>query len=94
MRWILFLVILFFSSILSHASTTTTLKQWEQKLIGKKYVPSVGTSSSSKNEIHPSDLPVNSRVIKPDSVVTLDYIPDRLNLRINEGSVISSVFFG
>ncbi len=29
------------------------------------------------------------RVIRPDSMVTMDYIPERLNIRLNEDGIIS-----
>lgn len=37
---------------------------------------------------------VNTRVIEPDSAVTLDYKPERLNIRLNEEGRIVEVYCG
>ena len=37
---------------------------------------------------------LNVRIVGPDSVVTMDFVPDRLNLRVNRAGVIVAVDCG
>ena len=39
-------------------------------------------------------LPERRRIIPPGSAVTMDYIPDRLNLEVDETGIITRVYCG
>ncbi len=39
-------------------------------------------------------VPENYRVVGPNSVVTMDYRPDRLTIRVNENDVVESLACG
>ena len=50
-------------------------------LVGRKFDPTI-------------DLPKGTRVIRPGEFVTQDYIPQRLNIRLDENGVVISVKCG
>lgn len=72
-------------------------KEWEGKLLGKKLV--------DKDEMKPEqtlepehfltqDLHTPNRILKGDNVaMTMDYRPNRLNVKLNDDNVITEVFF-
>jgi hypothetical protein len=45
-------------------------------------------------EFRERDLPATSRVLPPDSMMTMDYRPDRLNVHLDAGNVVTSINFG
>lgn len=42
--------------------------------------------------IYPSDLKV--RVLQPDTVVTMEYVPDRMNIHVDDDGVITKIICG
>jgi hypothetical protein len=41
-----------------------------------------------------TDLPKEHRVLKPDSMSTMDYKPDRLNIHVGEDGTVQNVRYG
>ncbi|KAK9241376.1 hypothetical protein V1525DRAFT_392975 [Lipomyces kononenkoae] len=61
-------------------------KKWHEKLIGKKLVES---GHASDTQFPKSQLPDPCRVIKPGSIVTMDFRPERINVTVdNDGTVL------
>jgi len=50
-----------------------------------------GDRTDRESKIHHSELPANTRVIHPDSMVTMDYNPNRWNLHVDESNKITKV---
>lgn len=71
----------------------------ESSYIGKTYVDdrkdltddrANDSAQSDKNSVvRHSELPEGTRVIKPDTMVTMDFNENRLNLEVDEGNVIT-----
>ena len=67
-----------------------------QDWIGKKYVDDRERSIDDDDDdvlLH-SDLPVGTRVIGHDTFVTMDYVPERLNVYIDTECVVTKVKYG
>jgi len=52
------------------------------------------TGKASESHVLESSLPKGSRVLGPNSAMTMDYRPDRMNLMTDENHVVKSVSFG
>ncbi|ORX97218.1 hypothetical protein K493DRAFT_281456 [Basidiobolus meristosporus CBS 931.73] len=68
--------------------------EWEQKLLGKKLVDSnaVHEDTLDRNKVvTKSELPEFHRIITPSSMFTMDFMPDRLSVEVNNDNVIQSV---
>ncbi|PTB67662.1 hypothetical protein BBK36DRAFT_1116043 [Trichoderma citrinoviride] len=61
-------------------------QEWANKLVGKTY------SENESNETR--DLPEVHRIIKPGSIVTKDFRPERLNIHLKEDGTVSHVQHG
>ncbi|KAJ6639727.1 hypothetical protein Bhyg_12474, partial [Pseudolycoriella hygida] len=61
--------------------------EWESKLIGKKIIPSGGQVTNPDNEFSEdaikSEVPAY-RILKPNSMVTMDYNEDRINVYVDD----------
>ncbi|KAK9315896.1 hypothetical protein V1522DRAFT_404942 [Lipomyces starkeyi] len=61
-------------------------KQWHEKLVGKKIVE---TGDANDRQFPKTQLPDASRVIRPGSLVTMDFRPERINVTVdNDGTVL------
>ncbi|RKF82726.1 Inhibitor I78 superfamily [Golovinomyces cichoracearum] len=69
-------------------SPSCRIEKWTVMLVGKK----IG-NSHEKDEFPKSDLPENSRIITADSMTTMDYNPDRLNVYLDETGVVTRVTY-
>ncbi|PNS19831.1 hypothetical protein CAC42_7798 [Sphaceloma murrayae] len=65
------------------------LSQWASKLMGKKIGDSHDETTFAK-----TDLPQKHRVLKPGDGMTMDFVPDRLNVHVDEGGVVKDVKHG
>jgi hypothetical protein len=67
----------------------------EEIYLGKKIIldKSKGEKIGS-NGVLESSLPKGTRVLPPNSQMTMDYRPDRLNLMTDEDYIVKSVSFG
>ena len=62
--------------------------QHVQDYIGKRVVKDDEEVSNSDNVVRESQLPGGTRVLRPDSVATMDYREDRLNLHVDDKNVV------
>lgn len=62
---------------------------WKTKLLGKTIADSHGETTFAK-----TDLPSQHRVLKPDSMKTMDHRPDRLNVHVDDKGVVRDVSHG
>ncbi|KAL7912603.1 hypothetical protein GGI35DRAFT_440684 [Trichoderma velutinum] len=63
---------------------------WANKLVGKTF----SESESNETMFCKKDLPESHRIIKPGTIVTKDFRPDRLNVHLNEDGTVSHVSHG
>ncbi|KAH6678107.1 hypothetical protein B0J14DRAFT_474797 [Halenospora varia] len=72
--------------ITSKDDSASKTEEWTNKLVGKK----IGESSDAIT-FAKADLPKETRVIEPGSMVTKDFKPDRLNVHLKEDGTVSHV---
>ncbi|KAF2686478.1 hypothetical protein K458DRAFT_198530 [Lentithecium fluviatile CBS 122367] len=65
------------------------IDEWTTKLMGKKLGDSHDEVTFAKK-----DLPSEHRVLKPDSMSTMDHKPDRLNVHVGEDGTVQKVRYG
>ncbi|KAK3368862.1 putative PUA RNA binding domain protein [Lasiosphaeria ovina] len=63
-------------------------EEWTNKLVGKTLAED---GSSDETTFLKSDLPEQTRIIEPGSMVTKDYNPDRLNVHLKDDGTVSHV---
>ncbi|KMP09648.1 hypothetical protein CIHG_08620 [Coccidioides immitis H538.4] len=63
---------------------------WAARLMGKKLTQDVSDNVSFAVK----DLPKTHRVIKPGYAVTMDYVPDRLNVYLDDSDTVVKVNHG
>ncbi|KAI9292435.1 hypothetical protein K502DRAFT_80214 [Neoconidiobolus thromboides FSU 785] len=69
------------------------IEHWEAKLVGRKFNEGESVSSGS-NQVTKQDLPDKHRVLKPDSMSTMDFVEDRLNVHIDHENIVTKVRYG
>ncbi|KAF2639873.1 hypothetical protein P280DRAFT_470476 [Massarina eburnea CBS 473.64] len=62
---------------------------WTTKLMGKKLGDGHNETTFAKQ-----DLPQEHRVIQPDSMSTMDFKPERLNIHVDGEGTVKNVKFG
>lgn len=77
------------------------MSQDMESLVGKVYIDDRSElidsrapdskQSDKQTEVRHSELPEGTRVIGPDTMVTMDYRPDRWNLHVDENNVVKKV---
>ncbi|KAL7792166.1 hypothetical protein V8C37DRAFT_130933 [Trichoderma ceciliae] len=65
-------------------------QEWSNKLVGKTF----SETESSETTFCKRDLPESHRIIKPGSMVTKDFRPERLNVHLKEDGTVSHVVHG
>jgi hypothetical protein len=74
------------------------MSQDYQHWIGLKYVNDVDCLHDDclddSQILHQSQLPQGSRVVGPETMVTMDYNPDRLNVHIDHDCTVVRVHIG
>ncbi|KAJ4300607.1 hypothetical protein N0V88_003290 [Collariella sp. IMI 366227] len=65
-------------------------QEWMSKLAGK----TLCEGPSSETAFCKTDLPEETRVIEPGSMVTKDFKPERLNVHVKEDGTVSHVTHG
>ncbi|KAF2223042.1 hypothetical protein BDZ85DRAFT_262872 [Elsinoe ampelina] len=65
------------------------LSQWASKLMGKKIGEKHDEVTFAK-----SDLPSKHRVIGPNQGMTMDFVPERLNVHVDDNGVVKDVKHG
>ncbi|KAK9477039.1 hypothetical protein V1514DRAFT_353671 [Lipomyces japonicus] len=66
-------------------------KQWHDKLVGKTIVDRPVAADS---EFAASDLPGASRVLRPGSLQTMDFRPERVNVTVDASGKVQHVRTG
>ncbi|KAJ1945597.1 hypothetical protein FBU59_002261 [Linderina macrospora] len=68
---------------------------WKGKLIGKKFIEDASLISSiGEKEFTEEQLPKSRRILKGENVaMTMDFRPDRINVRLDDNGVCVDVFF-
>ncbi|CAO3657162.1 unnamed protein product [Mucor hiemalis] len=68
---------------------------WRDKLVGKVVLNDDEVSSLGTDEaIRRKDLPTPHRVLAPNSMATMDFRPDRLNVRVDHTMRVTGVNYG
>ncbi|KAL9542203.1 hypothetical protein MBANPS3_008730 [Mucor bainieri] len=68
---------------------------WRDKLVGKVILNDDEESALGADEcVRKKDLPKLSRVLAPNSVATMDFRPDRLNVRVDHTMRVTGVNYG
>lgn len=62
-------------------------------LVGKLFVKDAATSSIADGFTR-NDLPRDARVLPPGSIRTMDYVPSRLNVFLDESDRVTRVTYG
>ncbi|RUS15978.1 hypothetical protein BC937DRAFT_91734 [Endogone sp. FLAS-F59071] len=72
-----------------------TLEYWQKRLIGKTYIGEDEETALGENQVvlH-SQLPEGHRILAPNTLMTKDFRPLRLNVTMNDGGKITGVHFG
>ncbi|KAH7310480.1 hypothetical protein B0I35DRAFT_481796 [Stachybotrys elegans] len=65
-------------------------EQWQNKLVGK----TLSDSESNENCFCKRDLPQGTRIVEPGMLLTMDHVPDRLNVHVTEDGIVSHVVHG
>ncbi|KAF2735486.1 hypothetical protein EJ04DRAFT_511738 [Polyplosphaeria fusca] len=71
------------------SSDGSNKEEWSNKLMGKKLGESHDNVTFAK-----ADLPKEHRVLKPDSMSTMDHKPERLNVHVDEQGTVTNVRYG
>ncbi|KAF7729245.1 hypothetical protein EC973_004775 [Apophysomyces ossiformis] len=68
---------------------------WADKLCGKTVIGDDEETSLSPDEfVRPKDFPAPYRLLKPNAMMTMDYNPSRLNIRLDKLKRIIGVHYG
>ncbi|KAJ1961597.1 hypothetical protein GGI12_003164 [Dipsacomyces acuminosporus] len=72
---------------------TCFTKQWEERLLGKTLAsePSKHWQSNRENIFLEKDLPNPHRILRDGEPVALDYVPNRLDVRVNLDRIVVDV---
>ncbi|CAM1507463.1 Fc.00g071040.m01.CDS01 [Cosmosporella sp. VM-42] len=65
-------------------------EEWMNKLVGKK----ISDEESSETVFCKRDLPEETRIIEPGTMVTKDFKENRLNVHLKEDGTVSHVAHG
>ncbi|KIV88799.1 hypothetical protein PV10_08442 [Exophiala mesophila] len=77
---------------LTSSSSSSSTSEWQNKLIGKTLTDS---SSSSETSFAKKDLPKNHRVVDAEGgMMTMDHVPDRLNVMVDKDGLVKKVTHG
>ncbi|GAB5589145.1 hypothetical protein Unana1_04045 [Umbelopsis nana] len=67
-------------------------KEWHSKLVGKTLITDKEAGLADQ-VFHIQDLPQPNRVLGPDSLMTRDYYPERLNVIVDNSNKVTNVHF-
>ncbi|KAK3324101.1 hypothetical protein B0T19DRAFT_443540 [Cercophora scortea] len=71
-------------------SSSDKTEEWSNKLVGKK----LSEEASSETTFCKTELPQQTRIVQPGQMVTKDFVPERLNVHVNEDGTVSHVVHG
>jgi predicted pyridoxine 5'-phosphate oxidase superfamily flavin-nucleotide-binding protein len=72
-------------------------QDWQEKLVGKRFVDdneAVPAGIDPSRVVRRSDLPKHHRIVKPGTMSTTDFRPERLNVKLDEENRVTSANFG
>ncbi|KAL1931831.1 hypothetical protein VTP01DRAFT_8887 [Rhizomucor pusillus] len=68
---------------------------WRQRLVGKYILKDDEQTTLGTHEfVRERDLPQPRRILPPNSVMTMDYRPERLNVHLDHSRKVRSVNYG
>ncbi|ORX57595.1 hypothetical protein DM01DRAFT_1406133 [Hesseltinella vesiculosa] len=68
---------------------------WKNKLVGKVILDDTSnTHLPADSVVRRNELPSLHRVLAPNSVCTMDYRPERLNIRVDDSNKVHAVYYG
>ncbi|KAH8708902.1 hypothetical protein BB8028_0004g02100 [Beauveria bassiana] len=70
------------------ASTKT--EEWQNKLVGK----TINETATNETNFCKRDLPQETRIIEPGTMVTKDFRENRLNVHVEKDGVVTHVYHG
>jgi hypothetical protein len=70
--------------------TTQQKDEWATKLMGK----TCKREDHSEVNYNRTELPKESRVIAPGQAVTKDYMPNRMNVHVDENETVMNITYG
>ncbi|RUS20041.1 hypothetical protein BC937DRAFT_86502 [Endogone sp. FLAS-F59071] len=71
------------------------IQYWQDKLVGKTYIGGGSAGALEEDQVvRDSQLPAIHRVARINTMLTMDYRPTRLNVKIDENNKILAVSFG
>ncbi|KAI9013916.1 hypothetical protein CLU79DRAFT_767569 [Phycomyces nitens] len=69
-------------------------EEWIMRLLGKTIVDKDDeTTVSSCDVFYEADLPEPYRVLGPGSIMTRDFIPNRLNVFVDDNKIVTNVYY-
>ncbi|CEG80156.1 hypothetical protein RMATCC62417_14530 [Rhizopus microsporus] len=69
--------------------------QWHEKLVGKYIVEDDAPTTLSEGEyVRVKDLPKPNRVLFANSIITMDYRTERLNVHVDDNMKVKGVSYG
>ncbi|TQV93782.1 peptidase inhibitor i78 family domain-containing protein [Cordyceps javanica] len=72
------------------ASANSKTEEWQNKLVGK----TVTETATNETNFCKRDLPQQTRIIEPGTIVTKDFVEDRLNVHVEKDGVVTHVYHG
>ncbi|KAJ2966251.1 hypothetical protein NQ176_g10235 [Zarea fungicola] len=69
---------------------TSKTEEWQNKLVGK----TVNDTASNETNFCKRELPQQTRIITPGSMVTKDFNENRLNVHVEKDGVVTHVYHG
>ncbi|KAI8139467.1 hypothetical protein BJV82DRAFT_521901 [Fennellomyces sp. T-0311] len=68
---------------------------WRDKLVGKTILrESEETALSEDQVVRENELPAIRRILPPNSMMTMDFRPERLNIHVDANRKVRSVNYG
>ncbi|KAI8067062.1 hypothetical protein BC940DRAFT_301216 [Gongronella butleri] len=68
---------------------------WKDKLVGKVILKDEETTQlPATSFVRMKELPSQHRILAPNSMCTMDYRPERLNIRIDDTNKVHAVYYG
>ncbi|KAI9222267.1 hypothetical protein BC828DRAFT_378820 [Blastocladiella britannica] len=65
--------------------------EWKDRLMGKTLVDGPVAEAESTSTFSRTELPQGTRVVKPGTMMTMDFKPERLNVHVDAASKVTNV---
>ncbi|KAI8982700.1 hypothetical protein BDB01DRAFT_792891 [Pilobolus umbonatus] len=71
------------------------IEEWKNRLVGKVILSDTETTTQSEDKyVREKDLPAQKRIVDPDSFMTMDFQPNRLNIKVTNARKVIDVYYG